>query len=153
MALAGGRPFVHRGGGGWRRWRPGDTHHGQLLDVVAEPALSQGPADVFKGLWVVDQVCFLHQLFESLRHGFGALHVYLMAEPAREAIELAELLVCVDEDVVCQEVEAVHRLNDGIQVGCLQSEDLAQLCKLREADKPAEQDLASFQSGEEAFMG
>ena len=76
-----------------------------------------------------------------------------MAEPAREAVELAELLVGVDEDMVCQKVEAVHRLDDGVQVRRLQPENFAQLCKLGEADKPAEQDLASFQSGEEAFMG
>ena len=56
---------------------------------------------------MVDHVRLVHQLFQSLRHGLSALHVDLMAKPLRKRVELAQLLVGVDKDMMCEKVETV----------------------------------------------
>lgn len=121
-----GSPFI----GCRRRRRSWNTHHGKLLDKIPERAFRQRTLYIFQCFRIPIDVGLLHQLFESLGHRFRALQVNLVAEPFGKGDELAQLLVCIDYNVMRQQVKTVESLHDTVQVGGLQTQDVAKFLEL-----------------------
>lgn len=97
---------------------------------------------------MVNHVSFFHQLFQSLGHRFGGLHVDFMAEPFRKGEKLAQFPAAVCQDVMGQHMQAINSVDNLLQIPRLKAQDMAELVEFGDANKPAQKDFASFQSWE-----
>lgn len=96
---------------------------------MTQATFRQRTLHVSQCLTVINQVGLLHQLLQGLRHGLCALHINFMTEPLGEGDELRQFFVSGDEDLVRQEVKAVECLDDCVEIGRFQSQDIAQFLK------------------------
>ena len=122
------------------------------LDEILQGAVRHGAPHVLQRLGVIDHVGLLHQLLQSLRHGFRALDVDLVAEPLGEGEELGQLLVRVYYNHMTEEMEAVGGVDNRLEIPRLQAQHAAELVELGQSHQPAEDYFGSLQGWKKAFM-
>lgn len=97
------------------------------MDKIAEGASCERPLDIIKSPTMIDHVTFFHQLFQSLGHRFGGLHVDLMAEPFRKGEKLAQFSAAVCQDVMGQQMQTINRVDNLLKIPRLEAQDMAEL--------------------------